>query len=408
MRSSTLSARLLLTTLAVLIPLSMPLCAQADEATIKIGVIGPFTGKSSSDMGESIRGGARVFLHDINQIGGVMGRRIELVERDDEAKPDVGVAMAKDLVGKEKVVAAVGFGNTGVAIPASKIFQDAKIPLIVSAATGVNVTQQFMPPAQPVSYVFRVAASDALQPAAILADVIDKRKLTSIAILHDDSPYGQFGKQGLLTELARRKLPAVAIESFKVGDQDMSAQLGKASAAGAQIIVLYCLSNEGAMVANNMKKLKLNLPITGSWVLSMQSFIEMSGANGEGTRMPVTFIENPASSRSSGFTLSYHKLNNVNHIPSAVTAAQTYDALRLLTLAIMQANSTDGGKIREALEDMKYEATATVITRYKKPFSKTDHEAIGMHTLVIGEVRKGKINYVYKDDANSSLIVRTK
>lgn len=91
-----------------------------------------------------------------------------------------------------------------------------------------------------------------------------------------------------------------------------------------------------------------------------------------------------------------------------MTAAQTYDALRLLTLAIMQANSTDGGKIREALEDMKYEATSTVITRYKKPFSKTDHEAIGMNTLVIGEVRKGKINYVYKDDANSSLIVRTK
>lgn len=381
---------------------------QAEEQTIKIGVIGPFTGKSSTDMGESIRGGARVFLHDINQIGGVMGRRIELVERDDEAKPEIGVAMAKELIEKEKVIAAVGFGNTGVAIPASKLFQDAKIPLIVTAATGVNITKQFMPPEQATSYVFRVAASDALQPIAILNDVIDKRKLSHIAILHDDSPYGQFGKQGLVEELDRRKLRAVAIENFKVGDQDMSEQLTKASQAGAQVIVLYCLSNEAAMVANHIKKLKLNLPLVGSWTLSQQKFIELSGANAEGSRMPITFIENNSSSRSGSFTQAYYKTNQVMRIPSAVSAAQTYDALRLLTLALMQANSTDGNKLREALENMKYEATATVISRYKKPFSKTDHEAIGMNMLIIGEVNKGKVNYVYKEDANNSLISRKK
>ena len=71
----------------------LPTCAE--EPLIKIGVIGPLTGKSSADMAESIRGGARVFLSDINQFGGVLGRRIELVERDDEAKAEVGVKIAK-------------------------------------------------------------------------------------------------------------------------------------------------------------------------------------------------------------------------------------------------------------------------------------------------------------------------
>ena len=52
---------------------------------IKIGVIGPITGKSSEDMGTSIIGGARVFLADMNQMGGILGRRVELVERDDRA-----------------------------------------------------------------------------------------------------------------------------------------------------------------------------------------------------------------------------------------------------------------------------------------------------------------------------------
>lgn len=392
----------------LLLSLSLPLSSYAEEGTIRIGIIGPFTGKSSSDMGESIRGGAKVFLQDINQIGGVMGRRIELVERDDQAKPELGVAMAKELVDKEKVVAVIGFANTGVALQAAKVFQDSKKPLIISAATGAAITKQYMPPAVPDSYVFRLAASDNLQPSVILSDVIDKRKLTQIAILHDDSPYGMYGKENLMTELQHRKITPVALESFKVGDQDMTAQLSKAKQAGAQVVVVYCLSTEGAMVANSMSKIKLNVPLAGSWTLSQRSFTELAGGNAEGARMPVTFIENDASNRSNEFVLNYFRINNVKSIPSAVAAAQTYDALRILTLALMQANSTDGDKIKLALEDMKYDATSTVISRYKKPFSKNDHEAIARNMLFIGEIRRGKVAYAYKEDANSGLIVRTK
>jgi len=395
----------------LLLTLSLPTYSHADEGnqgTIRIGIIGPFTGKSSTDMGESIRGGARVFLQDINQIGGVMGRRIELVERDDQAKPELGVAMAKELVDKEKVVAVIGIANTGVALQAAKVFQDSKKPLIITAATGAAVTKQYMPPAIPDSYVFRLAASDNLQPSVILSDVIDKRKLTQIAILHDDSPYGMYGKENLMAEMQRRKITPVALESFKVGDQDMTAQLSKAKQGGAQVVVVYCLSSEGAMVANSMSKIKLNVPLAGSWTLSQRSFAELAGGNAEGTRMPVTFIENDASNRSNDFVINYFRINNVKSIPSAVAAAQTYDALRILTLAMMQANTTDGDKIKLALEDMKYDTTSTVISRYKKPFSKNDHEAIARNMLFIGEIRRGKVAYAYKEDANSGLIVRTK
>lgn len=382
--------------------------ARADEGVIRIGIVGPFTGKSSSDMGESIRGGARVFQHDINQFGGVLGRKIEIVEKDDQARPETGLAAAKALLEQDRVVAAVGFGNTGVALPAAQLFQDARVPLIISAATGLNIARQFMPPTLPGSYIFRLAASDALQPAAILADLIDRRKLSRIAVLHDDSPYGQFGKDNVLAELQRRHLGAVAVERFKVGDVDMRAQLTRAHAAGAQVVLLYCLGAEAAVVANQNAALHLNLALAGSWTLSQRSFIEQAGANAEGARMPVTYIENEAGNRSNSFTLSYANVNGGNGIPSAVSAAQTYDALRILTLAIAQANGTDGEKIRAALEDLKYPTSSTLISRYKKPFSKTDHEAISQHMIVIGEIRKGRVAYAYKEDANSSLILRAK
>lgn len=382
--------------------------ALADEATLKIGVIGPVTGKSSEDMGQSIIGGARVFVADMNQMGGVLGRKIELIERDDQGKPDVGVAIAKELAEKQKVVAVVGFGNTGVAIPSAKVFQEAHVPLIVTGATGASLTKSFLPPAYPMSYVFRIAASDALQPIVILNDVIDRRKLTKIALLHDESPYGQFGKQSMLTELTRRNITPVAVESFKVGDQDMSAQLQRAKDNGAQAIVLYCLGTEAAMVAKSAEKLKLKLPLLGPWGLSQQAFIDRSGASAEGARTSVTYIESDLSSVSNQFSLAYRKINKVNRIPSAVAAAQTYDALRLLTLAMYQANSSDGEKIVAALENLTQRTTSTVISRYYKPFSPTDHEAVSLNMIIMGEIRDGKVTFAYKEDASSGSISRAK
>src|SRR3954447_26882170 len=81
---------------------------------IKIGVDGPFTGGSSS-MGVSMRDGVRLAIDEINKSGGVLGRQLVAVERDDEAKNERGVQIAQELVNKEKVVATVGYINTGVA-----------------------------------------------------------------------------------------------------------------------------------------------------------------------------------------------------------------------------------------------------------------------------------------------------
>ena len=382
--------------------------AAAEEPSLKIGIVGPITGKSSEDMGQSIIGGARVFVADINQMGGVLGRKIELVERDDQGKADVGVAVAKELVEKQKVAAVVGFGNTGVAIPAAKVFQEAHVPLIVSGATGAALTKSFLPPAYPVSYIFRIAASDALQPIVILNDVIDRRKLTKIALLHDESPYGLFGKQSMLAELDRRKIVPVAVASFKVGDEDMTAQLQRAKESGAQVIVLYCLGTEAAMVARSAEKLKLKLPLLGPWGLSQQAFIDRSGPSAEGARMAVTFIENELSSVSNQFSLAYRKINKVNKIPSAVAAAQTYDALRLLTLAMYQANSAEGPKIVAALENLTQHTTSTVVSRYYKPFSATDHEAVSLNMIFMGEIHDGKVGFAYKEDASSGSIARAK
>src|SRR5476649_2520752 len=121
---------------------------------IKIGVSGPFTG-GSAPMGVSMRDGVKLAVADINAKGGVLGRQLQMVERDDEAKPERGVQIAQELINKEKVVATVGFINTGVALASQRFYQEAKIPVIDNVATGTVVTKQFVD--QPENYVFRNA-----------------------------------------------------------------------------------------------------------------------------------------------------------------------------------------------------------------------------------------------------------
>jgi branched-chain amino acid transport system substrate-binding protein len=90
----------------------MALCTSALAADpIKVGLSGPFTGGSSS-MGVSMRDGAKLAVAEINKSGGVLGRQIELVERDDEAKNELGVQVTQELINKEQVVATLGFINT--------------------------------------------------------------------------------------------------------------------------------------------------------------------------------------------------------------------------------------------------------------------------------------------------------
>ena len=99
---------------------SAMLATGAYAADIKLGVSGPFTGGSSS-MGVSMRDGVRLAAKEINAAGGINGNKIVLIERDDEAKNERGVQVAQELINNEKVVATLGYINTGVALASQQI-----------------------------------------------------------------------------------------------------------------------------------------------------------------------------------------------------------------------------------------------------------------------------------------------
>lgn len=372
---------------------------------IKIGVAGPFTGGSSS-MGVSMRDGVRLAIEEINKSGGVLGRPLQAVERDDEAKNERGVQIAEELINKEKVAATVGYINTGVALASQRFYQEAKIPVMNNVATGSVITKQF--PDQPENYVFRNSAHDSIQ-APMIVDEVVKRGFKKVAILADSTNYGQLGRADLEKALDSKGMKPVAVEKFNIKDVDMTPQLLKAKEAGADAVLTYGIGPELAQIANGMTKLGWKVPIVGSWTLSMANYIDNAGPGGEGARMPQTFIQEANTPKRKTFIDAYLKefKPKNNRIDSPVSAAQGYDSIYLLAAAMKQAGGTEGPKVKAALENLNTKVDGVVMT-YDHPFTKDDHEAITANVPVFGEVKGGKVVYAYQDDLKKGAEVRTK
>lgn len=375
---------------------------------IKIGVSGPFTGGSSS-MGVSMRDGVRLAAEEINKSGGLLGRQIQLIERDDEAKNERGVQIAQELIDKEKVVATVGFINTGVALASQRFYEEAKIPVMNNVATGTVITQQFKAPQYPDNYIFRNSAADHIQAPMIVEEAVTRRGFKKVAILADSTNYGQLGREDLEKALATKGIKPVAEEKFNIKDVDMTAQLLKAKEAGAEAILTYGIGPELAQIANGMTKLGWKVPMIGSWTLSMANYIDNAGPGGEGARMPQTFIQDPNMPKRKAFIDGYLKTfkPKKDRIDSPVSAAQGYDSVYLLAAAIQQANSTDGVKIRQALENLNTKVDG-VVTTYDHPFTHDDHEAITANIPVMGEVKNNRVVYAYEEDKKKSSDIRVK
>ncbi|HPR08428.1 MAG TPA: ABC transporter substrate-binding protein, partial [Denitromonas sp.] len=319
------------------------------EDTVKIGLSGPFSG-GSAPMGVSMRSGIRMAVDEINTyVGGVLGRKIELIERDDAANPDKGLAIAEELVSKVKVVATVGIVNTGVALKSIDVYQNAKVPVVVAVSTGSEVTQRFAPPNASANYVFRMSPRTGVSNAFLARHLVEARGFRQIGILADDTGYGEAEMGDLVKALATHGVTPVRVERFGIGDRDMRAQLDAVRAAGAQALVMYGIGPELAAIAKTRLEMGWTVPTFASWTVSMRNFLDQAGPAGDGVMTVQSFIPGSENSRHRQFVSEFATRYGKDAMESAMSAAQGYDAMRVLFNAMSLAGSDDGDRIRLAL-----------------------------------------------------------
>ena len=371
--------------------------------TLKIGVIGPFTG-GSADFGLPMLHGIEQAVDEINAVGGYLGRKLELVRKDDQASPDMGVKLSQELVA-DKVLATIGFCNTGVAAKSLEIYQNANLPLIIPCATGTPLTARY-PAAD--SYIFRTSAKDALQAPFVVEDIV-KRGWDKVAIFADTTGYGEAGLKDVEAALDARKLKAVHVSRFALGVKDLTEDLKAARAAGANVVFSYTVGPENAVIARGRQALNWNVPQVGAWTLSFPFFIDGAKEAAEGALMAQTFIAEPSNERRASFLTAYARKYQVKKIPVPMAAAQGYDAVYILLYSLfgIRDGNLSGPSLKNALET-KQRTYYGVVATYQQPFSTQDKDAITANMLVMGMVKNGAVTFAYPEDAKRNLFVQRK
>jgi branched-chain amino acid transport system substrate-binding protein len=164
--------------------LTAPLAAWAQKGKIKIAVQAPLSGEQAA-LGEHIKLGAQLAVEETIKAFKALGYDLILVPYDDQAKPEVGVANARNVVADPDVLVLVGHFNSGVALPASEVYKDAMLVMISPANTATEITDRGYP------NVNRVCGRDDVQGPVGARFAAQDLKLKSVYIIHDKTLYGQ-------------------------------------------------------------------------------------------------------------------------------------------------------------------------------------------------------------------------
>jgi len=358
---------------------SLALCWGPARAAdpIKIGHVAALSGPSAQS-GEAITRGLTIAIDEINAKGGLLGgRKLQLLQRDDESTPPKGVTAVRELITRENVAAIFGGIDTPVALASVPLTNKEKTIYMGVWAAGTGITRNGANP----NYAFRVSAVDALVDVKLLKYAAEKFGAKKAGLILINNPWGESNEKGLTAAGKDNKAVEIAgIEKFENSDVDVTPQLTRLKNKGADALVLVANAAPGAQVMKSRERMSWKAPVISHWGISGGRFPELAGPTAGDAQFIQTFSFfgklNPAGEKVLAALKAKYGVKGPEDILAPVGVANAYDAMNLLALGIEQAGSVEGDKVREALENLKA-PYAGLIKTYTKPFSAGNHDALG-------------------------------
>jgi branched-chain amino acid transport system substrate-binding protein len=360
----------------------------ADD-TVKLGLVAAMSGQSAKS-GEAIVRGLSIAVDEINAKGGLLGKKVEVVVRDDESNPAKGVLAARELVQREKVAALFGGLDTPVSMAIVPFANQNKVPFMGVWAAGTPITRN----GAPENYVFRVSAVDVLVDKALVAYAVKKYAAKKPGMILINNPWGESNEAGLKAALAEQSMPYAAIEKFQDADVDVVPQLTRLKEAGADVLFMVANVAPSSQVVKSLDRMGWDVPIVSHWGPAGGRFSELAGPSGARVHFIQTFsfsgkMSPKAESVLSALKAKYPEIKSLADVTPAVGIANAYDAMHLTALAIAKAGSTEGPKIREAFYQIdKYDG---LIKSYSKPFSTANQDALTSDDYLFTYFKEGQI-----------------
>lgn len=246
----------------------------------KIGAVFAVTGPASF-LGEPEKNTTLMLKDQINAAGGINGTPIEIIIEDSKSDETQAVLAAKKLLEKDNVLAIIGPSTTGESMALVPIMNAAKTPLI-SCAAGAGITQ----PVKERYWIFKTPQYDVSAVEAIYTHM-KKQKISKIGIVSISTGFGDAGRKALLDMAPKYGMTIVADERYGPKDSDMTTQLTKIKAAGAQAVINWSVGPGQVVVTKNWAALKMGIPLYQSHGWGSKKNIELAGKAAEGVIAPL-------------------------------------------------------------------------------------------------------------------------
>lgn len=313
-------------------------------AVIKLGLAGPLTGGEAKN-GEDLVDGMSLAVDEWNARGGVDGKKIEVVTRDDQADAKLATTVAGQLV-DAGVIGVVGHFDTGLTLPASEVYARAGVVMITPASTNEYVTDRKLPT------IFRACGRDDQQAAAAAKFVVDVLKAKKVAIFDNKTPYGK-GLADNFERDVKGKVEIAVREGFDKSERNFRQTLSRVKDADVDVWYFGGIYDQAAPLLIQARQLGITAPMmSGDGVHGyVDDFVKKVGQGAEGTL--TTFPNTEAAPGYADFMKRYKaKFPGKEAGPYVI---YSYVAASILIQGIAQAHSTKGVDVAAAIHKGKYE-----------------------------------------------------
>ncbi|MFQ3573018.1 MAG: ABC transporter substrate-binding protein [Thermodesulfovibrionales bacterium] len=363
--------------------LFFPLEGIAKE-TYKIGAVLSVTGPASF-LGEPQKNTLLMLQEQINKAGGIKGIPVEVIIEDSKSDETQAVLAVKKLVDKDKVLAIIGPSTTGESMAVIPIVTQAKTPLI-SCAAGASITQ----PIGERYWIFKVAQYDT-SAVEVIYNHMKKKNITKIGIITISTGYGDSGRKALLELAPKFGITITADERYGPKDSDMTTQITKIKASGAQAIVNWSVGPGQVIVTKNWHTLKPGIPLYQSHGWGSKRNISLAGKAAEGLMVPLGRLVvwdkigegHPQKPVLKKYATEYEARFKAE--PSTF-GGHAYDAFMMITEAIKKVGS-DRQKIRDYIENniKNWPGTGGIFNMSDKDHCGLDKDAFEMVVVKDGD-----------------------
>ncbi|MDZ4724263.1 MAG: ABC transporter substrate-binding protein [candidate division Zixibacteria bacterium] len=307
---------------------------------ILIGAYLSLTGTTAT-FGLSTQKGVEIAVDEVNQAGGVLGKKIRLLTEDTQSKPEEAALATTKLITRDHVKALIGEIASSRTLAAAPIAQANKIPMITPGSTNPEVTKKG-------DYIFRVCYIDSFQGEVLAKFAYNSLNAGKVAILEDvKNDYSIGLAQFFADKFKELGGTIIATQAYSEGDADFNAQLTSLKSSTPDLIFVPGYYQEAALIVKQARGLNMTMPFLGGDGWDSNELVEIGGEAMNNTYFGNHYAQDDTSKVVQEFVAKFRGRYQ-NETPDAM-AVLGYDAANILFDAIKRAGSDESTKIRDAL-----------------------------------------------------------